>query len=176
MINKKESSVFQELQEKDEERYSLYELNDLVHIILTLMEAYEEEAYHSIERLPIGKAIIEAYQPTDKTKRIVIDKPLIDYIDLKLEHTPDEAMALFGFGPSNSRFKLELGEEQDLEYIQDFADVLFEYRREHEITDLPFDELNDLIKRYIGISQYEIDARKSKKKQNISDEKSYQKK
>ena len=73
-------------------------------------------------------------------------------------------------------FKICLGEDQDLEYIQDFADVLFEYRREHEITDLPFDELNDLIKRYIGIYQYEIETRKPMKKQNISDEKSYQKK
>lgn len=75
-INK--SSMFQEIKEK-------------------------EEKYHSVGKLGLGNVIIEAYQPTDKTKRIVIDKWLMDYMDLKLDHTHDEDL-MYGFGPNGSRF------------------------------------------------------------------------
>lgn len=71
-INK--SSMFQKIKEKEEEKYSFYKLYDLVHIILSLMDMFEEEKYHSVGKLGLGNAIIEAYQPMDKTKRIVIDK------------------------------------------------------------------------------------------------------
>ena len=100
-INK--SSMFQEIKEKEEEKYSFYKLYDLVHIILSLMDIFEEEKYHSVGKLGLGNAIIEAYQPMDKTKRIVIDKWLIDYMDLKLDHTHDEDL-MYGFGPNDSRF------------------------------------------------------------------------
>ena len=68
-------------------------------------------------------------------------------------------MQLFGFGPSDSRFKLNISKDDDLDYIQDFADVLYLYRSEHEIKKLTFDELDEMLKKYLEISKEEIELR-----------------
>ena len=142
---KKESELSISIREKEQEKYSFYKLYEITHIVLTLMNAYEGEEYISKGKIEFGQADIEAKLPTEKTKRLKIDTSLINYIDLQLEYDLDDAVLLFGFGPSESRFKLNLPKEQDLDYIQDFADVLYAYRSEHELKELPHDELDNLI-------------------------------
>lgn len=161
-----ESPLYRSLIEREQEKYSFYKLHELIHIVLILMNAYEFESYQALSRPTYGTAIIEAEKPTDKTKRLILDTRLMDFIDLQLEYNQNDMIQLFSFGPSESRFKLNLPENQDVNYIQDFADVLYEYRREHEIVDLPYDELDELLKKYLEISKEEIEIRKNRKSEN----------
>ena len=156
---KKESELSISIREKEQEKYSFYKLYEITHIVLTLMNAYEGEEYISKGKIEFGQADIEAKSPTEKTKRLKIDTSLINYIDLQLEYDLKEAIQLFGFGPSDSRFKLNISKDDDLDYIQDFADVLYLYRSEHEIKELTFDELDEMLKKYLEISKEEIELR-----------------
>lgn len=156
---KKESELSISIKEKEQEKYSFYKLYEITHIVLTLMNAYEGEEYISRGKIELGQANIEAKLPTKQTKRLKIDTSLINYIDLQLEYDLKDAVQLFGFGPSNSRFKLNISKDDDLDYIQVFADVLYLYRSEHEIAKLPFDELDEMLKKYLEISKDEIELR-----------------
>lgn len=168
-INK--SSIIGDIREKEQERYSFYKLEDLIYIVSKLMNAYEDGNYDFIGRKNGYAVVGKTGKDQEQTKRVIINTWLMNYIDLKLEYNQDDALELFGFGPSDSRFKLNLPEEQELDYIQDFADVLYEYRTNHEIKELPYEELADLIKRYLEISKDEIELRKDNKSKNPSTKK-----
>ena len=157
--SKKESELSISIREKEQEKYSFYKLYEITHIVLTLMNAYEDEEYISKGKLEFGQADIEAKLPTKKTKQLKIDTSLINYIDLQLEYELKDAIQLFGFGPSDSRFKLNISKDDNLDYIQDFADVLYLYRSEHEIRNMSFDELDEILKKYLEISREEIELR-----------------
>lgn len=161
--NRKESIIMSSIREKEHEKYSFYKKHELTHIILSLMDAFETEKYKSNGKLEYGNIEIEAEEATEYTKQFEVDTSLINYADLQLEYDLDDAVLLFGFGPSESRFKLNLPKEQDLDYIQDFADVLYAYRSEHELKELPHDELDNLLKVYLELSQEEIEVRKRTK-------------
>lgn len=161
-----ESLIIQELKEKAHEKYSFYKLDDLIHIVSKLMNAYELENYGFVGRSNGYAVIGDNQKGPEQTKIVVLNTWLMNYIDLQLEYKSDEAIDLYGFGPRESRFKLNLPEDQSLDYIQDFADVLYAYREEHEIEELDFDELDDLIKKYLEISKEEIEARKNSKTTN----------
>ena len=162
----KRSIIFEDIIEKEQEKYSFYKLDDIVKMVLTLMNAYEDEKYCSKGNLSYGHATIEAVEPTKETKKLVIDTWLLDYLGLQLDYEQKETLMLYGFGPSESRFKLKLDEKQDLDYIQVFADVLFDYRSKNEIEELSDRELESFLKKYLEISKEEIELRKSNKQNN----------
>ena len=166
--NKKESEISQSIKEKYQEKYSFYKLHDLVYMIIKLMNAYENKKYKSIGKVQYGHAIIVAEEPTLETKQLTIDTPLIKYNDLQQEYEFNEALTLFGFGPSDSRFKLNIPENQNLDYIQEFADVLYDYRDKHELVELTGKELDEFLSKYIEITKEERELRKQNNmKQNI---------
>ncbi len=160
--NKKESELKKSLEEKEHEKYSFYKIYDLVFIVLKLMNAYESEKYDVDKKKSRGNVIIKAAKPTSETKQVTIDTSILNYRGLQLEHDFHDTLELYGFGPSQSRFKLDL-KDVNLDYIQDFADVLYEYRSENEITNLSQKELEELLNKYLEISQEEIECRKSTK-------------
>ena len=166
--NKKESELSRSIKEKYQEKYSFYKLEDLVYIVVRLMNEYESETYHTVGKAQYGNIIIEAENPTLETKQITIDTPLIKYNGLQQEYEFKEALILYGYGPSDSRFKLNLPENQDLDYIQYFAYLLYEYRDKYEIKEMSGKELDEFISKYLEISKEEIEKRKQKTtKKNI---------
>jgi hypothetical protein len=166
--DKKESRISQSIKEKYQERYSFYKLHDLVYIIVRLMNAYEDKKYKSIGKVEYGHAIIVAEEPTIETKQLTIDTPLMKYNDLQQEYEFNEALTLFGFGPSDSRFKLNIPEDQKLDYIQDFADVLYDYRDKYELVEFSGKELDEFLSKYLEITKEEIELRKQNNtKQNV---------
>ena len=58
--NINESPIYRNIIEKEQEKYSFYKIHDLIHIVLTLMNAYEFENYQSIGRTSYDYAIITA--------------------------------------------------------------------------------------------------------------------
>lgn len=169
---KRKSMMAESIIDKEHEKYSFYPLSDLTIIITTLMNAYETERYDAHINFGRGYPTIEANRKTSETKKVVIDTWLMDFGELQLEYNHAlEAMFLYGFGPSESRFKLKLPEDQDLDYIQVFADVLYEYRAKHEIEKMPYDELMDLLKKYVTLSEDEILERKATIKEKQKEKK-----
>ena len=172
--NTRKSILAESIKDKEHEKYSFYPLSDLTTIIVTLMNAYEVERYDSHPNHGKGYPTVEANRPTSETKKVVIDTWLMNYGELQLEYNSAlESMFLYGFGPSESRFKLNLPEGQDLDYIQVFADVLYEYRSQHEMKEMPYEELMDLLKKYITLSEDEILERKATIKEKQKEKNNY---
>ena len=166
--NKKKSGISESIKDKYHEKYSFYKLHDLVYVILKLMNSYEIEKYKAIGKVQYGHVIIAAEKPTLETKQLTVDTPLIKYCDLQQEYEFNEALTLFGFGPSDSRFKLNIPEKQGLDYIQDFADVLYDYRDKNEIKEFAGKDLEEFLLKYLELSKDEIELRKNNNtKQNI---------
>lgn len=165
----RESDLMKSLKEAELEKYSFYKKYDLVYIVLKLMTAFEQQRYVPVSKLESDIIDIAAENPTTDTKKVKIDTSLLNYIDLKYDYDLDDFTSLYGFGPRESRFNLNLPKDESLDYIQDFADVLYEYRRKNSLINLSQKELEELVKRYISISKDEIAIRNGQpsKKKNI---------
>lgn len=167
MSNKvKESEIKRSIEESEIEKYSFYKIYDLAFVILKLMNAFETEKYTAVQRKQMGNVLIRAEKPSANTKQVLVDSSLINFRGLQQDYDFNETLELYAFGPSKSRFQLNL-QDESLDYIQDFADVLYDYRSTHEIKELSQKELEEIINRYLAISKEEIEMRKiNNNKQN----------